>query len=274
MAQIYFPFDSGAGATVTEEQWSKMARYWRNNGVLYDALNKMEVYADSTGMQVKVRTGVAWINGHYFEVDAQETLPIATSHATLPRIDRVVVRLDLTNNAIALAVLTGTPASSPVAPNVTQTSTTWEIGLATINVGAAVSTIAAAAITDERSWATSGEPNFNINVVLGNGQEVISTGVKGYLEVPVDCYLTGWRIVGDVSGSCVIGIWKNTYANFPPTSANLILSSAKPTLSNAQKNQNTNQRLLMNKNDWLAFNVESAATVKQVTVSLLCQKVR
>jgi hypothetical protein len=274
MAQIYFPFDSGAGAIVTEERWSKMASYWRNNGVLYDALNKMEVYADSTGMQVKVRTGVAWINGHYFEVDAQETLPIATAHATLPRIDRVVVQLNLTNNAISLAVLTGTPASSPVAPNVTQTNTIWEISLATIYVGAAVSTIVAAAITDERPWATSGEPNFNINVVLGNGQEVISTGVKGYLQVPVDCYLTGWQIVGDVSGSCVIGIWKNTYANFPPTSANLILSSAKPTLSSAQKNQNTNQRLLMNKNDWLAFNVESAATVKQVTVSLLCQKVR
>lgn len=274
MAQNYYPFDAGAGSAVTESQWSKMAQNWIQTGVFYDWANKLEVYADSTGMQVKVRTGAAWIMGHFYENDAEVTLSIATSNPTNPRIDRVVLRLDWTNNTIDLAVLTGTPAASPTPPSVTQSSTIWEISLAQVYVGAAVSTIAAGNVTDERTWAGSNEKDFAIEVVLGDGVQVLPTGVKGYLEVPVDCYLTGWRIVGDASGSCVVGIWKDTYANFPPTSADLILSSAKPTLSSAQKNQNTSQRLLMSKGDWLAFNVESASTVKQVTLSLLCTKVR
>lgn len=274
MAQIYFPFDSGAGSTVTEAQWSKMGRWWRGDGVLWDALNKLEVYADSTGMQVKVRSGAAWIRGHYYESDAQETLAISAAHATLNRIDRVVVRLNWTASTISLAVRTGTPASTPSAPAVTQTTTTWEISLAQVYVGAAVSTIAAGNVKDERPWAVGGESLFNIQVILGNGIDVLTTGVKGYLEIPINCYLTGWRIVANVSGSCVIGLWRDTYANFPPTVADLILSSAKPTLASAQRNQNTSQRLLLNSGDWLAFNVESASTVKQVTLSLLCTKVR
>jgi len=171
-------------------------------------------------------------------------------------------------------VLTGTPAASPTPPNVTQSSTIWEISLAQVYVGAAVSTIAAGNITDERIWAGSNEKEFSIQMVIGDGVQVVPTGIKGYVEVPVDCYLTGWRIVGDASGSIVVGIWRDTYANFPPTSGDIILSSVKPTLSSAQKNQNTSQRLLLNKGDWLAFNVESASTVKQVTLSLLCTKVR
>lgn len=274
MAQTYFPFDAGAGSTVLESQWSKMARQWLTTGVLFDWLNRLEVYADSTGMQVKVRTGGAWIQGHFYENDTETTLSIAASNPSNPRIDRVVVRLDWTNNTIGLAVLTGTPAASPTPPNITQSTTIWEISLAQVYVGAAVNTIAAGNITDERIWAGSNEKEFSIQVVIGDGVQVVPTGIKGYVEVPVDCYLTGWRIVGDASGSIVVGIWRDTYANFPPTSGDIILSSAKPTLSSAQKNQNTSQRLLLSKGNWLAINVESASTVKQVTLSLLCTKVR
>jgi len=251
-----------------------MARNWLQTGVIYDWGYKLMVYANSWGMKVKVRTGAAWIMGHFYESDSEVFLNIAASNPSNPRIDRVVLRLDWTNNTIGLAVLTGTPAPSPTPPNVTQTSVIWELPLAQVYVGAAVSTITASDVTDERTFAGSNEKEFSIEVVLGDGVQVLPTGVKGYLEVPVDCYLTGWRIVGNASGSCVIGIWKASYSNFPPTSANLILSDAKPTLSNAQKNQNTSQRLVMAKGDWLAFNVESASTVKQVTLSLLCTKVR
>lgn len=273
MTQTYFPFDSGAGSTVTQSQWSKMGRWWLSDGVIYGYTNALQVYADSTGMQVKVKTGAAWIAGHYFESDAEVTLSISTSNPTYPRIDRVVVHLDWSAKTIGLTVLTGTPAASPTVPALTQSSTVWEIALAQVYVGAGVNTIAAGNVTDERTPTGSNEKVFNIEVVLGDGVRVLPTGVLGYVEVPVTCYLTGWRIVADAAGSCVIGIWSDTYANFPPTSADLILSSAKPTLSSAQKNENTSQRLMLNKGNWLAFNVESASTVKQVTLSLLCVKV-
>jgi hypothetical protein len=151
MAQTYFPFDSGAGANVTEAQWSKMAQNWLSTGVIKSYNNELSVYADSTGMQAKIKTGAAWIKGHYFESDAEEVLAIGTSNNTNPRIDRVIVRLDWTTNTIQLAVLQGTPAASPTAPALTQNSSRWEISLAQVYIGANVSTIAVGNITDERT---------------------------------------------------------------------------------------------------------------------------
>jgi len=48
-----------------------------------------------------------------------EVLPVGAADAVNPRIDRVVVRLDLTNNErrAYLAVKQGVPAAEPVAPN-------------------------------------------------------------------------------------------------------------------------------------------------------------
>lgn len=150
MTQTYYPFDSGSGANVTEAQWSKMAQYWLNTGVIKGALNDLQVYADSTGLQVKVKSGRAWIQGHFFESDAEEVLAIASADATNPRIDRVIIRLDWTANTVQLAVLQGNPAVTPVAPALTQNVSRWEISLAQVRVNAVVSTIAAGNITDER----------------------------------------------------------------------------------------------------------------------------
>lgn len=152
MVQTYFPFSAGSGDGITEERWTKMAKYWLGTGVLQAELNKLQVYADSTGMQVKVKTGAAWIQGHYYESSAEEILPIATANATNPRIDRIILRLNWTDNTIGLAVLQGTPAASPTAPAVTRNFAQWELSLAQVRVNAGVITITAANVTDERTF--------------------------------------------------------------------------------------------------------------------------
>jgi hypothetical protein len=154
MAQSYFPFDSGAGANVTEAQWSKMAQNWLSTGVIKSYNNELSVYADSTGMQAKIKTGAAWIKGHYFEADAEEVLAIGTADGTNPRIDRIIVRLDWSLNTVQLAVLQGTPAVSPTAPALTQNTSRWEISLSQVYVGANVSTISAGNVTDERYFVS------------------------------------------------------------------------------------------------------------------------
>jgi hypothetical protein len=153
MAQTYYPFDSGAGANVTEAQWSKMAQNWLATGVIKAYLNELQVYADSTGMQTKVKSGAAWIKGHYFDSDAEEVIAIGSADSTNPRIDRVIIRLDWTANTIQLAVLQGTPAVSPTAPALTQNTAKWEISLAQVRVNATVTTIAATNVTDERTFS-------------------------------------------------------------------------------------------------------------------------
>lgn len=153
MTQSYFPFDSGMGASVTEIQWKDMARHWMDTGVMLGTFDDLGVYADSSGMRVKVRPGSAWIEGHFFKSDTEEILPISTADGTNPRIDRVVIRLDWAINTISLVVLQGTPSVNPVAPALTQNTGRWEFPLAKVRVNASVATIVPSSITDERTFA-------------------------------------------------------------------------------------------------------------------------
>lgn len=113
-------------------------------------------------------------------------------------------------------------------------------------------------------------------IVAGFGDvlgDVIATGVKAYLEVPFTCTIVGWTLVADQVGSLVIDVWKDTYAAFPPTVADSIAGTEKPTLSAAQKNQDLVLTTwagggAMNLGDVLAFKVDSAASVRQATLSL------
>ena len=97
-------------------------------------------------------------------------------------------------------------------------------------------------------------------------------GSKVYLEVPFAMTITGWTIISDVSGSCVIDVWKDTYANYPPVVGDSIAGTEKPTLSSATKNQDlslsTWTTLAVASGDTLVFNVDSATTVTKVTVVL------
>lgn len=101
--------------------------------------------------------------------------------------------------------------------------------------------------------------------------QVITTGLKYFLEVPFACTITGWTLFADAVGSIVIDVWKDTYSAFPPTVADTITGSEKPTLSGVQKNQDltlTTWTTSIAAGDVLAFNVDSATTVKQATLTL------
>lgn len=105
------------------------------------------------GMDVSVAVGKGWINGYYYiNRDAPKTLTISAAHATMPRIDRVVLRLDLSRNSryIRALVKTGTAAGSPIAPTLQRDSAIWELSLATVRVNAGATVISQSNITDTR----------------------------------------------------------------------------------------------------------------------------
>ena len=114
-----------------------------------------------------------------------------------------------------------------------------------------------------------------LTFIIDGGGSAITTGQKGHLEIPFACTITGWTLVADQSGSIVIDVWKDTYANFPPTVADTIAGSEKPTLSTAQKNQDltlTTWTTAVTAGDILAFNVDSITTVTRVTLSIRVNK--
>lgn len=110
-----------------------------------------------------------------------------------------------------------------------------------------------------------------ISFVIDGGGSAITTGIKGDIEIPADCTIESVRLLADQSGSIVVDIWKDTYANFPPTDADTITASAVPTISTATKSEDTTLTgwtTSLSKGDILRFNVDSAATVTRVTLAI------
>jgi hypothetical protein len=89
--------------------------------------------------------------------------------------------------------------------------------------------------------------------------------------VPFDCTITGVTLLADTSGSVVIDIWKDTYANFPPTDADSIVAGANPLISAATKSTDTTLTgwtKTLAAGDVLRFNVDSVATITRVSLAL------
>lgn len=110
-----------------------------------------------------------------------------------------------------------------------------------------------------------------MSLIIGTGSAVVASGIVGYVEIPYDFTLTSATLVGDQSGSMVVDLWKDVYASFPPTDADSITASTPPTLSSAQKVQNTTLSgwdVDFDKGEWLAVNVDSCTTITQATLAL------
>ena len=78
-------------------------------------------------------------------------------------------------------------------------------------------------------------------------------------------------LLADQSGSIVVDVWKDTYANYPPVDADSITSSAVPTISSATKSQDSSLSgwtTAISAGDILGFNVDSISTCERVTISL------
>ena len=114
-----------------------------------------------------------------------------------------------------------------------------------------------------------------ITASIGDGVNVLTVGTKVYAKVYAACTVQDWVITSPVSGSVVIDVWKDTYANFPPTVADTIAGSEKPTLSSATKNTDTNLTTwttAISAGDQIVFNVDSATTVSSVNIYIACRK--
>lgn len=108
-------------------------------------------------MNVLVGLGKSFILGYFHEVySAAEVVTIGAAHATLSRIDRVVLRRDLTNRTVSIVVIAGTPGASPSAPAVTtNTAGNYDIKLAQVLVPPLSVSVINSRITDEREFGTS-----------------------------------------------------------------------------------------------------------------------
>ena len=102
-----------------------------------------------------------------------------------------------------------------------------------------------------------------------------STGLKGFLHIPFGCTITGYSVLADAAGNVVIDIWKDIFANFPPTIADTITAAAKPTLAAAQgvlSTVLTGWTVAIVAGDVLAFNIDSTGTLTALTITIFVTK--
>jgi hypothetical protein len=119
-----------------------------------------------------------------------------------------------------------------------------------------------------------------LEFVCDGGGSALTAKTYGFIEVPYGCTLKQVTALADVSGSCVVEIWKTTYSAFdisthPVTGDKLNGAGTATTISTAVKAQDatlTSWTTSFSAGDILAFHINSATTITRVTVSLKVQR--
>lgn len=65
-----------------------------------------------------------------------------------------------------------------------------------------------------------------IEFIMDAGTSILTTGVKGYLEVPFNCTIGFIDIYGNTTGSATIDVWACTYDQFDAGSTHPVLADS------------------------------------------------
>ena len=234
MPEYSFHFGGPIGAIPEYDQEDDAAifRLIFSNGVFSGLLNELEIVEnDPVAMAVGIKSGWAFDYGRFYNNTSLLTKTLAAADPDNPRIDRIILRLDTTENfKISGEVLTGIAAADPDPPELTQTATTYEIPLYQVLVGAAVTSVSNANLTDERTYAAiSNAPVTLTNAVVLtnktltkpviNGTDptgAIYTPATGAQGVALDCAANNMHIVtGHAQGTAITFTISNATNNQP-----------------------------------------------------------
>ena len=183
-----------------------------SNGILIQS-DLTTLQTDTPSMGVSVLSGVHWVDGYRIYNDSNTTLTIETADVTNPRIDIIVIGIDITTVPYytpVLQVIKGNASSSPIVPTIP--ATIVGITLAEVYVDANVTSIINSNITDKRVMAGLKTNAFNtIQTYLRLSQSIsISTNTKinvdsddvdnDYYSCPVSSYRitikqNGWYLI-------------------------------------------------------------------------------
>ena len=85
-------------------------------------------------LNIQVDTGEAFLTGRRVKNPALSSLSFAEGDATHPRIDMIILEVDILNEEATLKILKGTAAASPVEPTLTRTSALMQYALRVVPV--------------------------------------------------------------------------------------------------------------------------------------------
>lgn len=176
------------------------------NGVVRSAYEQLEVVTSGTNMVSRVKSGIAFIEGHHYLNDGIIELTHDVEVLGLSRIDRVIIRKDSSPETryVKAFIRKGVPSANPVPPTLTRNEYIYEISLAQIRVVGGQGFINA--VTDERGtedigpWAGSDIlPSYDDNLLAQhvlNDNLHLQTGERQRIANAVQ--KTGDTMTGDL----------------------------------------------------------------------------
>ncbi|MER2170746.1 MAG: hypothetical protein ABS938_08910 [Psychrobacillus psychrodurans] len=180
MTEHYRFFDSAnpnePDRTYNAQEFTDYFKALVTTGVMKGTGNQLRVTTAGANMVSSVDTGIAFLLGRYYENDSLLALLHETESVGRDRIDRIVIRMDLSTEArnVKAYIKKGVPGTSPFAPPLTQNVELFEISLAQVLIKGGQTYIDTNSVTDERGknvicpWAGSKIiPNFD-DTALGD----------------------------------------------------------------------------------------------------------
>jgi hypothetical protein len=251
-----------------------LIHYLSSNGIIArtaaDTIAARTITAPAAGISVSNGDGAS----------GNPTLALANDLSALEGLGSTGIAVRTTTDTWAQRTITGT------ANDITVTNGDGVSGNPTIDLTSAVlkalavlSNSAGTLVNDgagSLSWAARTDI---IEFIIDGGGSTITTGLKGYIQVPFACTITQATLLADQTGSIVVNVWKTTYSSFAPgthpVSGDKITASAPPTISSAAKAQDatlTGWTTSISAGDIIAFNVDSVTTIQRVTIALQVTK--
>lgn len=123
----------------------------------------------------------------------------------------------------------------------------------------------------KKSGGTAPTINRCFGATFDGGGSVILENTTVDIIIPFNMVINEWTIVADVVGSVEIGVWKTTYADYPPTIVDSITGLEKPTISLSNKAQSSTLvgwTTLINSGDTVRFNIDSISVITNITLMI------
>ena len=110
---------------------------------------------------------------------------------------------------------------------------------------------------------------------IDGGDAVIQTGWKGVLESPFKGDIDRCTLLLDQAATLSLDIWRDTYANYPPTNADTITGANEPATAAADKDQDstlTAWTTAFAAGDIFGWNVDANDAATWCLASLKCSR--
>jgi len=109
--------------------------------------------------------------------------------------------------------------------------------------------------------------------IIDGGGAAPATGIKVFgVVVDFPCTVTGWTLLADIAGSVTVDVWRDSYANHPPTVADsMVGAGTKPALAGTRKNQSTSPdwtSVAIAAGDVLIVNLDTCVTSTWLSLTL------